>query len=197
MELFEEFPEMGRSDQRDFKKAIDAGFRNFSRAYGESLESFFDPLLQFMIWFEKLLINSPWPLVLIVIGLLAWLGSRSFNFGRRHVSLFCCHRLFWNVGKYYGNVGDNIGCYVHLHRRWYTARHLDGKIKSRSSSNNTDPRCNADDPQLRLFNTSGDASGHWKSTRFNCGLYLCSSTDCALDQPRDRLVDEEVLGGGS
>ena len=77
MELFEEFPEMGRSDQRDFKKAIDAGFRNFSRAYGESLESFFDPLLQFMIWFEKLLINSPWPLVLIVIGLLAWLGSRS------------------------------------------------------------------------------------------------------------------------
>ena len=97
------------------------------------------------------------------------------------------------MGKYYGNVGDNIGCYVHLHRRWYTARHLDGKIKSRSSSNNTDPRCNADDPQLRLFNTSGDASGHWKSARFNCGLYLCSSTDCALDQPRIRLVDEEVL----
>ncbi len=77
MDLFSEFPEMGRGDLRDFKKAIDAGFRSFSRAYGEGLESFFDPLLQFMIWLERLLINSPWPVILMIIGLLAWLGSRS------------------------------------------------------------------------------------------------------------------------
>ncbi len=78
LDFFSEFPEMGRRDLRDVKKGIDAGFREFSRAYGESLENFFDPLLQFMIWFEKLLIGSPWPIVLAVIALLAWLGSRSW-----------------------------------------------------------------------------------------------------------------------
>ena len=46
MDLFGEFPELGRGDLRDFKKAIDAGFRSFSRAYGDELEAFFDPLLQ-------------------------------------------------------------------------------------------------------------------------------------------------------
>ena len=43
MDLFGEFPELGRGDLRDFKKAIDAGFRSFSRAYGDELEAFFDP----------------------------------------------------------------------------------------------------------------------------------------------------------
>jgi len=77
VEFFEEFPELGRKDLRDLKKAIDAGFRDFSRSYGESLENFFDPLLQFMIWFEKLLLNTPWPIVLLIISALAWMGSRS------------------------------------------------------------------------------------------------------------------------
>ena len=77
MEFFEEFPELGRKDLRDLKKAIDAGFRDFSRSYGESLENFFDPLLQFMIWFEQLLLNTPWPIVLLIISALAWMGSRS------------------------------------------------------------------------------------------------------------------------
>ena len=79
MDLFGEFPELGRSGLRDFKKAIDAGFRSFSRAYGDELEAFFDPLLQFMIWFERLLINSPWPIILAVLAGLAWLGSRSWK----------------------------------------------------------------------------------------------------------------------
>ena len=79
MDLFGEFPELGRGDLRDFKKAIDAGFRSFSRAYGDELEAFFDPLLQFMIWFERLLISSPWPIILSVLAGLAWLGSRSWK----------------------------------------------------------------------------------------------------------------------
>jgi len=78
MEFLTEVPELGRGDLRDLKKGIDFGFRSFSRAYGEGLESFFDPLLQFMIWFERLLINSPWTVILAVIALLAWLGSRSW-----------------------------------------------------------------------------------------------------------------------
>ena len=60
MEFFTEFPEMGRQDLRDFKKGIDASFREFSRTYGEGIENFFEPLLWFLVWLEKLLINAPW-----------------------------------------------------------------------------------------------------------------------------------------
>ncbi|MCP1199599.1 proline/glycine betaine ABC transporter permease [Notoacmeibacter sp. MSK16QG-6] len=77
MEFFDEFPTMGRSDLRDLKKAIDSGFRNFSRNYGEGLEDFFDPLLQFLVWFERLLVNTPWPIVLAAIAGLVWFGARS------------------------------------------------------------------------------------------------------------------------
>ena len=78
MDILDEFPTMDRQELRDLKKAIDLGFRNFSRAYGDALESFFEPLLYFLVWLEKLLINSPWPLIIIVIAALAWIGARSW-----------------------------------------------------------------------------------------------------------------------
>lgn len=89
MEFLDEFPAMGRASLRDLKKGIDAAFREFSRAYGESLENFFDPLLMFMVWFEKLLVNTPWPIILLVIGSLAWLGSRSKTMVAGSVLAFC------------------------------------------------------------------------------------------------------------
>ena len=63
---------------RDLKKGIDFAFKDFARTYGDALESFFEPLLFFLVWLEKLLINTPWPIILIVIGFLAWVGSRSW-----------------------------------------------------------------------------------------------------------------------
>ncbi|MEL0042386.1 MAG: proline/glycine betaine ABC transporter permease [Candidatus Puniceispirillum sp.] len=94
MDFLTEIPELGRGDLRDFKKAIDFGFRSFSRAYGEALESFFDPLLHFMIWFEQLLINSPWLVVLGVIAGLTWLGSRSWLLVTGTVSCFIVIAVF-------------------------------------------------------------------------------------------------------
>ena len=41
MDWLDEFPTMERQELRDMKKAIDLGFRDFSRAYGEGLENFF------------------------------------------------------------------------------------------------------------------------------------------------------------
>ena len=79
MEFLTEFPEMGRQDLRDFKKAVDASFKAFSRNYGDALESFFEPLLWFLVWLEKLLTNAPWPIVIAVVAALAWLGSRSWK----------------------------------------------------------------------------------------------------------------------
>ena len=79
MDFFDEFPSMGRAGLRDMKKAIDASFKGFSREYGDALETFFYPLLKFMVWFEKLLIATPWPIILVVIAGLAWLGSRNIK----------------------------------------------------------------------------------------------------------------------
>jgi glycine betaine/proline transport system permease protein len=78
MDWLNEFPTMERQELRDMKKAIDLGFRNFSRAYGEGLESFFEPLLFFLVWLERLLTDTPWPIVILVIVGLTWIGARSW-----------------------------------------------------------------------------------------------------------------------
>ena len=70
---------MGRTDLRDFKKAIDESFRDFTRNYGEAIENFFDPLLYFLVWLEKLFLNTPWPIIMAVIALLVYFGSRSIK----------------------------------------------------------------------------------------------------------------------
>ncbi|MEM7209153.1 MAG: proline/glycine betaine ABC transporter permease [Pseudomonadota bacterium] len=79
MEFLEKFPAMGRQDLRDLKKGIDAGFRDFSREFGEALEHFFEPLLWFLVWLEKLLLATPWPIIILVIAGFAWFGSRSIK----------------------------------------------------------------------------------------------------------------------
>jgi glycine betaine/proline transport system permease protein len=77
MEFLTEFPALGRKDLSALKQGIDESFRTFSRAYGPDIEAFFNPLLKFLIWFEKLLLSTPWPLVILVIAALTWLGARS------------------------------------------------------------------------------------------------------------------------
>ena len=79
MDFWTEIPSLGRTDLRDLKKGIDASFRSFSRAYGPDIEAFFDPLYFFLVRLEKLLIAAPWPIILIVVGALAYLGSRSWK----------------------------------------------------------------------------------------------------------------------
>lgn len=78
MEFLKEFPALSDNILRDIKKAIDAGFRAFSREYGELLENLFYPLLKFLVWLEKLLVAMPWPLVIAIVAGLAWLGSRNW-----------------------------------------------------------------------------------------------------------------------
>ena len=79
MEFFTKIPVMKRAELAEFRKSIDFAFRDFSRAYGEGIEAFFDPLLYFLVWLEKLMINSPWPIIIGVICGLAWIASRSWK----------------------------------------------------------------------------------------------------------------------
>lgn len=74
-----EIPQLDRSTLIEIRKALDSAYRNFSREYGDTLEAFFEPLLSFLIWFEKLLLNSPWWIVLGAIAGLAYLASRSIK----------------------------------------------------------------------------------------------------------------------
>ena len=78
MEFFSKFPVMERVALLELKKGIDLSFRQFSRKYGDGIEAFFDPLLFFLVWLEKLLLNSPWPIIILAIAILAWFGSRSW-----------------------------------------------------------------------------------------------------------------------
>ena len=78
MEWLDEFPTMERQGLRDLKKAIDLGFRDFSRAYGDGIKGFFEPLLYFLVWLDKLLVNTPWPVIVVGLAALAWIGSRSW-----------------------------------------------------------------------------------------------------------------------
>ena len=79
MEFFTKFPVMERAPLMEFKKGIDLSFRLFSRKYGDAIESFFDPLLFFLVWLEKLLLTTPWPIIILVVCILAWFGSRSWK----------------------------------------------------------------------------------------------------------------------
>ncbi len=74
-----EFPSLSRDSLRLLQRSIDEGFREFSRSYGAALEEFFDPLLRFMIWFEQLLLNTPWWLVIAVIAGFSYLASRNWK----------------------------------------------------------------------------------------------------------------------
>ena len=74
-----EFPSLGRGDLRDMRIAIDGAFRDFTRAYGETLEAMFHPIQVLLVFIEDLLIGSPWILVLAAIAGLVWALSRSWQ----------------------------------------------------------------------------------------------------------------------
>ena len=70
-------PLMDRQELREMKKGIDFSFRDFSRANGDGIESFFEPLMFFMVWLERLILWVPGPIMILIFGALAWLGARS------------------------------------------------------------------------------------------------------------------------
>ncbi len=74
-----EFPQLERAQLVEIRKTLDGTYRSFSREYGDTIESFFDPLLSFLIWFEKLLLATPWWLVIAILAAIAYVASRSWK----------------------------------------------------------------------------------------------------------------------
>ncbi|MCP5284870.1 MAG: proline/glycine betaine ABC transporter permease [Burkholderiaceae bacterium] len=79
MSWLEDFPALGAETLSALRRAIDGAFRGFTREYGEVLERLFDPLREFLLFSERLLTQSPWPVVIGVIALIAWFASRSWK----------------------------------------------------------------------------------------------------------------------
>ena len=77
--LLSKFPELSNETLRLIKKSFDTSYRAFSREYGDAIESVFDPVLYFLVWFEKVLQNTPWPIVLICFLVIIYLGSRKIS----------------------------------------------------------------------------------------------------------------------
>lgn len=79
MSWLNEFPSLGSEELSAMRRGIDGVFRGFTREYGEALERLFDPLRDFLLFSERLLTQSPWPIVVGAIALIAWLASRSMK----------------------------------------------------------------------------------------------------------------------
>ncbi|HBV75737.1 MULTISPECIES: ABC transporter permease [Vibrio] len=76
---FTEFPELDRDSLLWIRRTLDSAYRDFSRQYGDSIESFFHPLLSFLVGFEKLLLTTPWWLVIGILAILSFIASRSWK----------------------------------------------------------------------------------------------------------------------
>ena len=79
MSWFATFPQMDDSSLTALKRTIDESFRGFTRAYGEVIERLFDPLQSFLIWAERTMLATPWPVTITVVGLIAWFASRKLS----------------------------------------------------------------------------------------------------------------------
>lgn len=64
---------------RDLQKGIDAGYRDFTRDWGYTIETLFDPFLKFLVWAENLLVATPWWLMLLVSVSVVYLVTRRWT----------------------------------------------------------------------------------------------------------------------
>ena len=79
MSWLTDFPQLSRQELLTIRKTLDEAYRGFSRSYGESIEDFFDPLLSFLVWFEKLLLATPWWLMIAIILAITHFAARSIK----------------------------------------------------------------------------------------------------------------------
>ena len=77
--FFTTFPEMPNKEFREMKKGIDASYKDFAREWGDVIDAIFEPLLKMLVFFEKTLIATPWPIFMIVLVALTYWGSRSIK----------------------------------------------------------------------------------------------------------------------
>ena len=77
MTWLDRFPALGTEQLSALRRFIDGAFRAFTREHGQAMEQLFEPLRQFLLASERLLTQTPWPVVVGVIAVVAWMASRN------------------------------------------------------------------------------------------------------------------------
>ncbi len=79
MTWLDRFPALGTEQLSALRRFIDGAFRAFTREHGQAMEQLFEPLRQFLLASERLLTQTPWPVVVGVIAVVAWAASRNWK----------------------------------------------------------------------------------------------------------------------
>lgn len=79
MNWLSEFPQLNADWLLAAKRFIDGSLKALTRSYGVAIEDFFSPLLKILVFFEKLMVGTPWPLVVAAFGVIAWFAARRWT----------------------------------------------------------------------------------------------------------------------
>ena len=176
MSFLNQIPTMDRDSLRELKKGIDLSFKDFSRAYGDAIEGFFDPLLTFLIWLEKLLVITPWPIVIGVFGLLAWIGSRSIKLV---IGTMACFIVIGYFGMW-ENCMATVAIISVATLVCITVGIPIGVLMSKSSRVEkiyfTYFRYDANYTKLCISYSNNNVAWYWKSSRVNSSMHIRSAT---------------------
>lgn len=79
MDWFWAFPRLDDDSLRTLRMTIDDGFRSFTRAWGDPIQQLFEPLRLLLVYAEWVMLNAPWPIIVLAVGIVAWLASRRWQ----------------------------------------------------------------------------------------------------------------------
>ncbi len=79
MDWLFKFPQLDSDSLLAVKRAIDGSLKALTRSYGDAIEGFFYPLLKVLIFFEDIMLATPWPIVILVFAGIAWFASRRWS----------------------------------------------------------------------------------------------------------------------
>lgn len=79
MDWINRFPHMNDDALLVLKRTIDEGFRAFTRAYGDAIDSAIEPVQRCLMVSERFMTHTPWPIILGIILAVAWGASRSLK----------------------------------------------------------------------------------------------------------------------
>ena len=71
------FPAFSDVSIRGARKVIDDGFKSLVRSYVNIIDATVQPLQWFLNYLERLFVNSPWPIILIIMVAIVYYGSRN------------------------------------------------------------------------------------------------------------------------
>ena len=78
-ELLCRFPALDDTTIRVARKTIDDGFKGLVRAYVNVIDAAVQPLQVFLNFLERTFVNSPWPIILLVMLAIVYFGSRNIK----------------------------------------------------------------------------------------------------------------------